>query len=510
MKITLNDYKNKVLGCWMGKNIGGTLGAPFEWLRQINDVTFYQQDLGGDPLPNDDLDIQLIWLIAMEEKGVDIDAKLLGEYWMLLVTPHWAEYGNAKLNMRSGLVPPLSGSYSNVYKDSCGAFIRSEIWACVAPGYPALAAKFAFEDAIIDHGDGEGVYAEIFCAALESAAFIESDIQSLIDIGLSYIPADCAIAGAVSLVRDLYANGKSWKEARDEVLRQYRGLGLKVSPEDVEKGFADGQMGWDAPSNIGMLIIGMLYGEGDFSRSLRIIVNCGEDTDCTAATYGAIYGIVNGLDAIPAEWQKPIGRKIKTACLNLGELGGYGSQLPQDIDELTDRTAKMMQQVFLRNRLPLVVDEGEMIIGDGDMSRSLYAPEGFNRIYDNMRGPVYRFGSFDVRVEYPDGPVIKNNIPTRVRVVVINKGKTHEMYYLRWISPDGFQILPGLESTAYIPLPLGSASGENMMDFTVSTETVPRPVNRFALELTCQNKGSTMLIPVVLLNTTVEALPIPK
>ena len=144
----------------------------------------------------------------------------------------------------------------------------------------------------------------------------------------------------------MYAEGRPWKEARDEVLRNYRGLGLKVSPEDMAKGFADGQMGWDAPSNIGMLIIGMLYGNGDFSESIRIIVNCGEDTDCTAATYGAIYGLVNGLDAIPEEWKKPIGRKIKTACLNLGELGGYGSQLPQDIDELTERTAKMMQQVF--------------------------------------------------------------------------------------------------------------------------------------------------------------------
>jgi hypothetical protein len=140
----------------------------------------------------------------------------------------------------------------------------------------------------------------------------------------------------------------------------------------------------------------------------------------------------------------------------------------------------------------------------------LYAPEGFDRIYDNMRGPLYSFGSFDVRVEYPDGPVIKDNVPARVRVVVINKGKTHEMYYLRWISPGEFRILPGLESTAYIPLPLGAFSGENMMEFTLSTETVPRPVNRFALELTCQNKGTTMLIPVVLLNTTVEATPIEK
>ena len=68
MKLNWGDYRSKVLGCWMGKNIGGTLGMPFEWRRQVNDVTFYTQELTGN-LPNDDLDIQLLWLVAMEEQA---------------------------------------------------------------------------------------------------------------------------------------------------------------------------------------------------------------------------------------------------------------------------------------------------------------------------------------------------------------------------------------------------------------------------------------------------------
>ena len=164
----------KVLGCWIGKSIGGTLGAPFEWKRQFNDVSFYTQDLQGDPLPNDDLDIQLLWLIALEEQGIDIDGKVLGEYFLLYVTPHWGEYGMGKINMRAGLQPPLSGMHNNPLKDSCGAFIRSEIWACIAPCWPEVAVRYAYEDAIIDHGDGEGTFAEVFCAALESAASIRS------------------------------------------------------------------------------------------------------------------------------------------------------------------------------------------------------------------------------------------------------------------------------------------------------------------------------------------------
>jgi ADP-ribosylglycohydrolase len=284
--LNAKEYREKVLGCWMGKNIGGTLGAPFEWKRQINDVTFYTQDLGGDPLPNDDLDIQLLWLVAMEEKGIDVDAQLLSEYWRLYVTPHWAEYGTAKINMKSGLMPPLCGMVNNDYKHSCGSFIRSEIWACIAPGFPKVAAKYAYEDAIIDHGNGEGVYGEVFCAALESAAFVEKDIKKLVNIGLSYIPDDCGVTQAVRNVLASYESNKTWVEARDELISKYAGWmpRQQIRERDFEKGFIGTKRGWDVPSNIGIVIIGMLYGEGDFDKSMCIAVNCGEDTDCTGAT----------------------------------------------------------------------------------------------------------------------------------------------------------------------------------------------------------------------------------
>ena len=149
-------------GCWIGKNIGGTLGMPMEWNRATNDVSYYTHDISGEPLPNDDLDIQVLWLLALEDNGLDLDAKVLGRYFNELMIFTHAEYGTAKANLRVGLEPPYSGIYKNDFKHSCGSFIRSEIWACLFPGYPALAAKYAFEDAIVDHGDGEGVYAEVF------------------------------------------------------------------------------------------------------------------------------------------------------------------------------------------------------------------------------------------------------------------------------------------------------------------------------------------------------------
>lgn len=186
MKTLSKDvYRDKVRGCWLGKNIGGTLGAPFESHRVANDLDFYTHDLSKGSLPNDDLDLQLSWLCAAERYGTAVDAKILSEYWVSTIVPNWAEYGVSKANLRLGLEPPLSGVFHNAFKDSNGCWIRSELWACLMPGHPQKAVQYAYQDAIVDHAD-EGVYAEIFTTALESAAFVVSDYEELVKIGLSF------------------------------------------------------------------------------------------------------------------------------------------------------------------------------------------------------------------------------------------------------------------------------------------------------------------------------------
>jgi ADP-ribosylglycohydrolase len=513
MNLNVNEYRSKALGCWLGKNIGGTLGAPFEWRRQVNDVSFYTQDLGGEPLPNDDLDIQLLWLVAMEEKGIEIDAHVLSEYWTLYVTPHWAEYGTAKINMRSGLQPPITGAFNNAYKDSCGSFIRSEIWACIAPGAPRLAARYAYEDAILDHGNGEGVYAEVFCAALESAAFVEKDVYKLIDIGLSFVPTDCAVAAAVHNAIVSYRSGKPWLDARNEILAKYRG-GLhrnQISEDDRQRGFDAGKQGWDAPSNIGMLIIGLLYGEGQFDRSLCVTVNCGEDTDCTGATVGSIFGLMHGAQAIPQKWVDPIGRAIKTACLNLGELGYFGNQLPQNVDDLTDRTERIARQVMLRYNLPVQLSERPTDLS-GLASESLYGGSFTASLYENLGCPVFRFPFFEVAVDYENDPTIRDNTAKIIRLRIRNIYKTAANLNLRWHTPEGWQVSPAPSATVFSPhayltnqahgfSAFGGRVGQaQVLEFQIRAEHVQDFVNRLDVQISSDGRPTIMLVPVTLLN----------
>lgn len=503
MIINREEYMKKVLGAWMGKNIGGTIGAPFEWKRQVNDVSFYTQKLGGEPLPNDDLDIQLLWLIALEEKGVNVDAKLLGEYWLMYVTPFWVEYGTAKLNMRMGLVPPLSGSYNNLYKDSCGAYIRSEIWACIAPGFPHIAARYALQDAMIDHGNGEGTYAEVFTAALESAAFVETNIHELIRIGLSYIPGDCGVAGAINNVIESHRKGKTWLEARNELLTHFRGKPQWICEEDRERGFADGKLGWDVPSNIGIVILGLLYGAGDFGKTICTAVNCGEDTDCTAASLGAILGIINGIDGIESKWVEPIGHRIRTGCLNLGDLGHYGSQLPATVEELTERTEKITQRMIINNNLPLEISSSKSTdLGDLEKDSLLGGADAVS-LYRNLSGPTYSFDFFDVVVDYGEEPAVANAGRKTIVLRIKNTHRIQAYLNIRWYVPEGWQVRPDSMANLLAWQVLGEYQ---CIEFTLEREKVPAMVNRFVVEITMPDRHTAMLVPITLINENVVAV----
>ncbi|MBN1554804.1 MAG: ADP-ribosylglycohydrolase family protein [Phycisphaerae bacterium] len=498
--ITLNrdEYLDKVSACWLGKNIGGTLGMPVEWHRQVNNLSFYLQDLTGDPVPNDDLDLQLVWLTALENHGVDIDAHTLADYWLLYVTPHYAEYGTGKANLRRGLLPPLSGSVENELKDSCGAFIRTEIWACIAPGLPAVAAKYAYEDAIVDHGDGEGTFAAVMIAAMQSAAFVVSDLRTLIDIGLSYIPEDCGTAEAVKMTVRLVDEGKKWRTIRDEILRHHRGLAWfgcrsHISDDDFKKGFFDGKLGFDVPSNIAILILGLLVGGDDFDKMICTTVNCGEDTDCTAATAGALWGILRGQAGIPERWIAPIGRGITTLCVNNAEID---PGIPQTVDELTRRTARIAQQVLSRHKAETMLSDGETRLHGLDAA-SLMCPDGGEELFTALQGPRFTFPLFTVRTEYPDGPFVRDDEPTRLRVLIDNLSRVPATLMFRWCCPEGGCVAPGGESTTICQQ--RQYRRPAVMDFQLSCQNTRQATNRFVLEITAVNRATVMEIPVVLI-----------
>jgi len=508
MKITLDEYRKKVLGCWMGKNIGGTLGAPFEGHQGTVDVDFYTHDITGDPLPNDDLDLQLLWLHGLEQYGKQLNAAILGELWLSYVTADWVEYGAGKSNMRMGIVPPLSGYVNNLFRDSNGAWIRSEIWACVAPGHPDVAVRFAYEDAIVDHSH-EGVYAEIFCAAMQSAAFAESNLKKLIEIGLSYIPEDCGVARGIKVAMDSYAAGDTWQEARKKVLTAVPGSFMHPvrAADDFVKDVPVGPLGWDAPGNIGIVVIGLLFGEGDLGESICIATRCGEDADCTAGTVGSIFGIIHGIDVIPEKWIAPIGRNIITLCLNKTD---WTFQIPPTIDDLTERVLRVAPQILGGHICDYMNAENGY---DVNMKEDLFCPAvgkwhvnpwRWHDLGDMMRpGPFavrHDFVIFNTVLDYGGEMYIKEGEAKTFKLRIENNMRRQQWLNIKWHLPQGFTITPGVHTGVSLEAYQCGNLGYVELEFTLTGIELAAPRYDLVIELTSNGRPTKGFVPVVLIH----------
>ena len=306
-------FFDKVYACWMGKNIGGTLGGPLEGRMELMDIRGYTQSF-VEAVENDDLDLQLVNLHCVEQYGGRSDMALLSREWLEHVHFQYDEYGHSLTNMRRGIAAPLSGCYNNFFTDCMGSPIRSEIWAVICAGMPDLAAYYAYHDASVDHAGGEGMYGEIFFAVLESMAFYETDKFRLIDTALSYLPSTSAIRQAVELLLDCYHKGMAWQESRQAILDQFGTDNFTY-----------------APVNIAFTLIGWLYAEG-FTAQMLMTANCGYDTDCTVATLGSLLGILYGTAYLDPYWTEPLGENIITSR----PVTGFDA--PATITELTERS----------------------------------------------------------------------------------------------------------------------------------------------------------------------------
>ncbi len=398
LKLDLETYRDKVLACWLGKNIGGTLGGPLEGRKYMHDLDFYDP-VPTEPLPNDDLDFQLVWLKMLEEEGVEPSLPVFADYWVRCLSAYpWNEYGFCRRNLARGLMPPVSGCFENYYVDEMGSPIRSEIWACTAPGAPSLAAARAWKDSALDHAGGEGMYGEMFWAAVESAAFVLDDPLTLIRIGLNVIPLPSGISRAVREAVWCHQNGLRWAEARHRIAKTF---------------------GHDQPCNAvpnhGFIILGWLYGR-DFGDRLCKAVNCGYDTDCTGATLGSVLGILGGTGGIPRKWREPVGKTIV-----LHKFTGP-CDAPADVAELADRTVSVGRKV-VAELCEGVALEGERAIPDDAVSMLFRNEEARAALAQDVHAAVEVSGDTELWLHYGGEPVIRPGIGKNLEVTVGYRGR---------------------------------------------------------------------------------------
>lgn len=346
------DYAERVYAGVLGKIIGVYLGRPFEgWrysriMEELGEIRYYVNDRHDVALKNhrlvvtdDDITGTFAFPRAIRDyPGDDVDPVHVGRTWLNYVIEGrtvlwWGGRGNstehtAYLALRDGVLPPDTGSIARnglVVAEQVGAQIFVEGWAMACPGDPERAADLAGRAASVSH-DGEALNAARVVAALVAQAFVEDDVDRLLDTARSLIPAGSLIGQVIDDVRGWHATGEDWRAGRQHIDDRYGyeryGGNCHVVP------------------NHALVIHALLHGGGDFSRSLLVVNSCGWDTDSNAGNVGCIAGVLSGLRGIDAgpDWRGPVrdrmylpsadgGATITDAAREATTIAGYGYAL---------------------------------------------------------------------------------------------------------------------------------------------------------------------------------------
>ncbi|HPO15103.1 MAG TPA: ADP-ribosylglycohydrolase family protein [Candidatus Hydrogenedentes bacterium] len=242
-RIVYTEYINRVHGCWLGKCIAGAIGASYCGQEPPQEVLFVPAML-ENLFPNSDLDLQVLWLEVLEQKGIHFTREDL----------------TAMLEKKCPYTPSSSA-------------MRSEIWACVAPGNPVLAAELAGRGSLAGPVE-EFMYAEQFLAVMEAMAFIEPDLEVCLDKALDVVPKDSPLYKMVRDVRAWCNETPDWRKTREYFLRNYQ---CPKCPSFLK--------------NSGLTLLALHYGESDFMNTMMIALHCGGEGECVCATAGAILGV---------------------------------------------------------------------------------------------------------------------------------------------------------------------------------------------------------------------------
>ncbi|MFF7467844.1 ADP-ribosylglycohydrolase family protein [Streptomyces sp. NPDC008092] len=353
------DFADRVLGGWLGRIAGNMLGKPVErgdlWTRERIDgylrraaalpLTDYLPEPAdeSDALAlrpewrqcvrgrihgscrDDDVDYAILGLHLLETHGFGFSTEQVGELWLqrLPYLQTFTAERAAYRNLVNGLKPPLTATYDNPCQEWIGALIRADVFGWTCPGDPRRAAALARRDAVLSHS-GNGVYGAMWAAALVSAAFTAPTARQAVGTALTVVPAGCRLARTVRRVVSLYETRMGWEDTLTTVAAETAGLGwIHTVP------------------NAAVLTAGLLYGEGDFTRTVALTVRGGLDTDSNGATAGSVAGVLTGAAAVPDRWKAPLEDTVRSAVF------GFDGARISDLAARTVRLARTGEESAL-------------------------------------------------------------------------------------------------------------------------------------------------------------------
>jgi hypothetical protein len=301
---------DKIKGGWAGQTIGVVYGAPVEFKYQGSIIPEYQNipwrqgyvKYWWDKKPGlfDDIYTDLNFVQVFDRYGLDVPMDTIAHHWAF--TPYHLAHANqaSRYNILNGIMPPKSGYWkNNPHADDLDFQIESDFIGLMAPGMVNTASEIADRVGHIMNS-GDGWYGGVFVSALYSLAFIYNDPEQIVSKAITTIPQGTGFHACITDVIGWYKQyPDDWMAAWFELEKKWnRDVGC---PKGTFLSF-----NIDAKINSAYVAIGLLYGQGNFSRSIDIAARCGQDSDCNPATVGGVLGVMLGYSKIPAFWLEPL------------------------------------------------------------------------------------------------------------------------------------------------------------------------------------------------------------
>ena len=307
--ISLRVLEDKIRGGWAGQMIGVSYGAPTEFRSngKINEAEItWAPERVANSIGQDDLYVEMTFAEVMDRKGLDATSEDYGEMFKNSKYSLWHANAAARRLLNNGIKAPLSGDPRyNAHANDIDFQIESDFIGLMTPGLPQYANRYADRvGRVMNYGDG--LYGGMFFAGMYSAAFFENDVRQVVLQGLACIPAKSRYG---RMIRDLlewhakYPNDwrKTWQLIED-----------KWDKDDVCPDGALEPFNIDASINGAYVVLGLLYGNRDFGKTVEIATRAGQDSDCNPSSAGGILGVMSGYERIPDFWKGGIARLADT------------------------------------------------------------------------------------------------------------------------------------------------------------------------------------------------------
>lgn len=304
-EISLADLQDKIKGGWAGQMIGVSYGAPteFRYRGEIipeDKLPEWKPEMIRNSLDQDDIYVDMTFAQVVQDKGIGATTEDFGEMFKQSQYRLWHANMAGRRNLRHGIRAGESGDPRfNVHANDIDFQIEADFIGLMTPGMPQVSNDFCWRAGrVMNHGDG--IYGGMFVCGMYSAAFFENDPRKLVEAGLACLPKESPYAQVI-------ADTLAWSSQNpNDWTKTWQLIEDKWDKRDPCPAGALTPFNIDAKLNGAYIALGLLYGEGDFEKTMKIATRGGQDSDCNPASAAGIAGVIYGYQRIPEMWKSGI------------------------------------------------------------------------------------------------------------------------------------------------------------------------------------------------------------